>query len=543
MPKIKELTENFSDIQGNVIRGYGPKYASYCFYHIHPDATEDGKAWLQAILDEKPESEFEDLRVTTSQRWIKKNNLIQKPPFTLNIAITHRGLQALGLPDHVLATFPEEFRQGMRERAVTELGDEPKSKKEDATEEERKTPKKWEKAFLTNDIHILVIITAQNLEQRNRGVNCLNKLTARFPKVELLNIHLEGAALKEPRKGQEHFGYQDGISQPFIEGTDHLFKDKDPRPPHRGQGTPTENGGKWLSLKPGEFILGYEDEFGEVAQAPMHYGLRKNGTYLVLRKLSQDVPAFREFLATSAKKIWNKNDPQHKDLLAAKLMGRWKSGCPLVLQPKKDNQHLAKDPGKNNDFGYIHDKEGLSCPLGAHIRLTNPRDQLLPAPRDIYSESPETYYLNRHRIIRRGLPYGSPLPEGKVDTKQRGLIFLALNASIARQFEFVQKQWVNNGEGFGMDPNDRDPFIGSKDDGKAQFTVPGAHNPFVQNLQRFVTERGGEYFFYPGRNALEGIAKGRSVATQRSCPNMRPSTPCLRGSKEREQSKNWSGSG
>lgn len=509
MPRIDELKDNLSEIQGNVIRGYRPSFAKYLFFHIHDPAK--GKAWLQAILSK--------VKITYSQHW----GTGTKPLYTVNIAFSHSGLEALGLPPHVLTSFPEEFQEGMLDRAVKNLGDEPDGKPKD-----KKPPKNWEPGFKktkTKKIHALVIITAREKANWDDGIKKLKNLMKDggfHPKVELLkDLSIDGNSLPEQK---EHFGFADGISQPFMEGTDALFKDlpKSKRLPFPGQGTPIIRNtwnqlkqgeyvdGKdttWKHLKPGEFILGYEDEFGEVALSPKHYDLRKNGTYLVFRKLEQDVKAFRDFLKKTSGKIWNKTNAETENLLAAKLMGRWESGCPLELSDKKDDPTFDyKNPKENNDFLYSNDKDGLKCPLGAHIRRTNPRDQLLKLEKDWMQPGKNLYHLNRHRIIRRGLTYGEPYAERSHE--KRGLVFMAFNASISRQFEFLQEAWVNNGEFLGLDKTDRDPVIGKTHDTKTKLTVPGADFPFVNSLQRFVTERGGEYFFYPGRTALQKLATG-----------------------------------
>ena len=507
MPRIDELKDNLSEIQGNVIRGYRPSFAAYQFFHIHD--PEKGKAWLKAILDK--------IKITYSKPW-------GPPRFTVNIAFSHSGLKALGLPQHVLETFPKEFQEGMLKRAIRVLGDEP-----DGLPEDEKPPKRWEPGFKktkSKNIHALVIITAKVKANFDNGEKQFNKLMVDggfHANVELLkDISFYGNRLPEQK---EHFGFVDGISQPFLEGTEALYKDlpASKRPPFPGQGTPIIKStwahlkeseyidgvaARWKHLKPGEIILGYEDEFGEVALSPMHYDLRKNGTYLVLRKLAQDVKGFQDFLKNTSKKIWNKPTGEAENLLAAKLLGRWKSGCPLELSPDKDDPNFNyQKPKVNNDFLYNkNDKDGMKCPLGAHIRRTNPRDQMLEIEKDWMQPGKNLYHLNRHRIIRRGLPYGDSYVPGS--TVEHGLVFMALNASISRQFEFVQKAWVNNGEFLGLDGIDRDPIIGNKQDQKNKMTVPGADFPFVTSLQRFVTERGGEYFFYPGRTALQKLVTG-----------------------------------
>lgn len=508
MPPISELKDNLIDIQGNVLRGYRPGFATYHFYHVGD--LEQGRSWLKELLKQK-NGHLQDLKITTSEFWSNG----KKPPFTLNIAYSHLGLTALGLDENILATFPEDFREGMGKRAVAILGDEPKPKKrrKDQNTKDEDIPEHWNNHFLqkgaAEKIHILIMIAAETEDLQKKGVACFEQTVSKFDKVKFL-FALEGKRRPEPNHNKEHFGFTDGISQPFLEGTESLYGNKSAYP---GQGTPDQNG-KWKNLKPGEFILGYEDEFGEVAQVPSHYDLRKNGTYLVLRVLEEDVPAFRKFLKAAAKKLWpsayQKNRGRYEGLVAAKIIGRWPSGCPVIRSDAKDNSGIANDLQKNNNFLYKRDDpDGKKCPLGAHIRRTNPRDHLLLTSKDIFDEKENyEYHLNRHRIIRRGLPYGAEYRGGRGDRGGRGVIFMAFNSSIARQFEFLQSQWINSGEFLGLDKRDRDALLGKKDDINAKFTVPGAETPFVYDLQRFVTERGGEYFFYPGLTALRKISEG-----------------------------------
>jgi Dyp-type peroxidase family len=216
--------------------------------------------------------------------------------------------------------------------------------------------------------------------------------------------------------------------------------------------------------------------------------LGRNGSYLVYRKLYQDVAAFRQFLRKEAR------DPADEELLAAKLMGRWRSGAPLVLAPHADDPALADDPQRNSDFNYVNmDPNGLACPIGAHIRRANPRDSVHGA--------------NRNRLIRRGLPYGPPLPEGAPDDgADRGVAVLFGNASISRQFEFVQRVWLNERKFGGLD-NDKDPIAGDND---GCFDMTIQRRPFrrrISGLPRFVTVRGGGYFFAPGIAALRYLAQ------------------------------------
>ena len=524
MPTIEELKDNLEDIQGNVIRSYAAMFAQFRFYHIHN--TNQGKTWLGNILKKKT-GVLKHLRVTHSRSWTKE----KRPPFTVNIAFTHAGLRALGLAEELLNGFPDEFKEGMLPRAVPILGDEPT----ESTDDNPPTPKNWEELYLqkcdTDKIHALVIITANSEEEKKEGVKCLEKVEKDVREVKLLS-KLEGKRRPGDNKRKEHFGFTDGISQPYLEGSEEIFGG---RPAYAGQGTPdSEN--KWRNLKPGEFILGYEDEFGEVAQMPANYDLRKNGTYLAFRKLEQDVEGFEAYCTKTAKELWPSdfpNRPDHyKNLVKAKFMGRWPSGCPMTLSPESDDEALAHDVKRNNNFLYtqpfsytkndgtkehILDKDGTRCPLGSHIRRSNPRDHQMLAPKDIFDGTDSSqYHLNRHRIIRRGMTYGEEYTGASHDTKPRGIIFMAINSSISRQFEFIQQKWSNKDEHLGLDRTNRDPIIGQTHDGKAKFTVPGAENPFVDNLKTFVEEKGGEYFFYPGLSALQKLAADEGVPARPS---------------------------
>jgi len=217
----------------------------------------------------------------------------------------------------------------------------------------------------------------------------------------------------------------------------------------------------------------------------------RNGTYLVFRKLAQHVGLFRDFLTQNA-------PPGGQDLLAAKLVGRWASGAPLTLHP-------TRDPGiASNDFGYHKkDRNGFQCPIGAHIRRANPRDDLE------HDSQQSVLTVERHRILRRGVLYGPRLLEGKPDDGQpRGLLFICLNADIRRQFEFIQQTWLNNPKFAGLH-NDRDPIVGAnREPGQPP---KGRYEMIIQqetvrkrlrDLPRFVTMRGGGYFFLPGIKAL-----------------------------------------
>ena len=179
------------------------------------------------------------------------------------------------------------------------------------------------------------------------------------------------------------------------------------------------------------------------------------------------------------------------------MVGRWRSGAPLVLAPERDDPELGADADRNNRFSYEDDVNGFRCPFSAHIRRVNPRDAL----------KNEIVAVNLHHILRRGTNYGSPLPQGILedDGAERGGVFLLIGAHLRQQFEFVQSQWVTDGN-FINHAAEQDPIIGNNE-GDGIFTIP--KTPIrrrLQGLPRFVAVRGGEYCFMPGLRALKWLA-------------------------------------
>jgi Dyp-type peroxidase family len=444
-------------IQGFLVRGYRLPFARYLFLRI--DDVARAAAWIAEVTQD----------VLTAAPWS------QKPDSGVNIAFSYSGLRALALPDATLAGFPEEFRQGMAARAEL-LGDLGAS-----------APENWEGGLGTPAIHALVMISAMSdeaLEDHDRRLR--TSIEGSGGLAVLYDDH--GAALPD---NVEHFGYADGFAQPSIEGSG--------VPALPGQGAVVEGGG-WRPIRAGEFILGYPDEEGVLPLTPPPAELSTNGSFLVYRKLYQDVAAFRKQLSDAAGLY-----PGDEQLLAAKVVGRWRDGTPLDLSPERPDPLIATDESRNNAFSYGEDAAGLACPVGAHVRRANPRDSLPFAGK----------LVNRHRLVRRGIPYGEPLAPGAGDDgRDRGVIFMCLQASIARQFEFVQSQWLNSGNTFALG-QDQDVMLGPQDAAPpAKMTVPGTPPFFFGPLSRVVHTRGGEYFFVPGINGLQFLAAaaGRNAA-------------------------------
>ena len=415
-----------ADLQGNILCGYGRRYRHGLFLFLRVDDPQGARRWLEDRLCE----------VNTALPWN------EAPSHTLNVAFTFAGLRALGVPESVLEGFPEEFRQGMAERWLR-LGDTGPSH-----------PYCWMPAL--RGLHVLVTVTA-----REGSVRDTRRERLEADAVDAGLVVASALQTDVPSDESEHFGFRDGISQPSI---------RDPRagPWRRTESDPP--------IAPGEFVLGYEDEGGTVPAAPPELGI--NGSYMVVRKLEQDVEGFWEFIAAEAGP-----DPARREWLAAKMLGRWRDGTPLVLSPDAPRPERSEDLGWLNEFTYALDFDGFACPIGAHIRRTNPRDSI----------DREWRFSNRHRIIRRGMPYASD--------SERGLMFACYQASIERQFEFVQSQWCGNGNAFGLG-SDPDFIVGGPN---GKLTIQG-RPPTLVPMRRFVTTRGGDYFFAPGIGALRYIA-------------------------------------
>jgi Dyp-type peroxidase family len=458
-----DLKKNLHDIQDNVVAPILMRYGRHIFLKFLDGAQARG--WLRNMVE----------RVNARQEE-------RGTRFTVNIGFTYEGLKALGLSQRSLDSFPEAFRVGMRGRAhlVGDVGPH--------------APEHWEGGLGGPDIHAMALIRTDSDEGREAATRVLRDEMDATGGVEVRFVQDTMALAHENGIGSEgeHFGFADPISQPPIEGAD--------TPSYPGDGV-LQEGGTWRPLKPGEFLLGYEDETGPAGtQMPDPPELRRNGTYVVFRKLYQDVAAFRRYLATAAKSLYGSDDPYHQDLVAAKIMGRWRSGCPLDLSPEKDDPAIAADPQRRNNFTYKGDEGGLRCPLGSHLRRSNPRETPLK----------RATAVRRHRLLRRGVEYGPHLKGGALDDDgvDRGLINLFIQADIERQFEFVQKEWMKGGEFIGLDPNEQDPINGVGGDG-SQMLVPGANQPFLFDLPTFVRVKGGEYLFVPGLKALEGLIEQR----------------------------------
>lgn len=529
---------DLADIQGNVLTAYGRLgFPKGRFLLLHVARAEAGRAFLRRL---RPQ-------VTTALRWpstrkpYPAGTVYQKrPEVALNFGFTFRGLLALGVPIRTLRGMPDEFIDGMPARADI-LGD----------NHPRPISEQWDPVWLagTEDpdqrVHILLTLNAQMMPDGTAipaldevTQDILDLCTATEGGVRVLDGHRgddtrwqDLSALLQPgpdgtweASPREHFGFTDAIGDPVFEGQ---------VPPELmpaaviGQGKllPDQS---WAPLATGEFLLGHPDESQEIPGASMPLDFSRNGTFFAYRKLHQNVRAFHAWVATTAQsyaRVMEMPEDEARETLMAKMAGRWTDGTPVVLAPtwaekREFSAKLATMTPREQiraltDFTFRADPQGAKCPFGAHLRRSNTRDMLDPY---FSSDDPKKWMgsalNNRRRMLRRGLPYG-PADAETDDTREHGIVMLAGCASLFRQFEFVQQQWLQYGLDFNQG-SDVCPIIGNHggNHGRdSKFVIaadPGSGKPpfFATGMPQFVEVRGGDYFFIPSMTALRMIAQG-----------------------------------
>ncbi|MEM6759116.1 MAG: peroxidase [Pseudomonadota bacterium] len=552
---------NLDDIQGNVTRAYGRysfPFARYIFFHVPNETPENGRQFLDEIRK----------KVTTAKRWPDKAS---RPKVTTNVALTFPGLLALQLPVRTLQAFPDEYIEGMKQRAFI-LGDRDQNVTEEQAQKDdwdshwdpiwQKSRLKGTQGFGADDVHVMITLNAQSagemqldtphpaLEERTKWVFD----TAKACGVRHLTgvgrdgtqPYQEGSAVFKDIGGmrvptaKEHFGFTDGIGNPVFEGQ---LPDDIVDEAVIGRGKLMGNG--WEPLATGEFILGHPDESQELPPAAPPPEFMQNGTFFAFRKLHENVGSFDAVVKEEAERFARIMDVPFEEAvetLRAKMAGRWSDGVPLSVVPtytewiafgekmgwRGDDidplegfkKHLAYIGSKEaRDFRYADDMSGFKCPGGAHMRRMNTRDYLDPLNKGgidpANGDQPEnpnaTSALNkRRRILRRGLPYGASSDDNTDDTEQ-GVIMIIMGASLFRQFEFVQQQWIQYGLDFHQG-NNTCPMLGNHEH-HTRFTVPSdpksGKPPYVMNkLKTFVECRGGDYFFAPSMSALRMMSMG-----------------------------------
>ncbi|HEX6372762.1 MAG TPA: hypothetical protein VF006_27825 [Longimicrobium sp.] len=489
-----------ADVQGLVARSFnGLAHGDYVPVYLPADAAAS-RAWVAEMAGAVTPGDI-------------RSGDVMKAGAARSVGFTPQGLERLGMDQASLQTFACEFLEGMTtQHKQRVMGDDGPS-----------APENWTWGRPERPVHAMIFLFGNN---RERLQSLVDEETARAER--------HGATLGAPlgsimlNDDKEHFGFHDGIAQPRVDGF---------RKPDDGESdAPTE-----ASIPAGEIVLGYTNAYGQLPDSPtvpdtagaravlpqapadpddppgtpVRLDLGRNGSYVVFRQLEQHVKAFWSFMDAQAQ-----HDADRRKKLAAKMVGRWPNGAPLVRHP--DAEPPQFDRATANDFMYSGDWDdirGDKCPLGSHIRRTNPRDGMEPGP------AGSLLVADRHRLLRRGRAYGQPittsfdpaeiLASDKPDTG-RGLHFICFNTDLGRQFEFVQSTWVNSMKFDGL-YRDADPLIGSHEDPNDPKVAPEQVTTFteqrcpvrhqVHGLPRFVTTIGGAYFFMPGMRALRYLAR------------------------------------
>ncbi len=489
---------DFNDIQGLVRFGHG-KLTDCSFYLLNIREAAAACAWLAA-------AQITDA-VTRDEA----------PQTALQIAFTREGMQALGVAPDVLAGFSDEFLSGMigEDNRLRRLGDVGSN-----------DPRYWSWGGPERIPHLLVMLYARpgQLDGWTQTVKSL-QWTRAFDVLAFLPT--------SNTVGFEPFGFADGLSQPALDWP----RERNPQ----GDKLAYSN---LIAL--GEILLGYPNEYGRYTDRPLldptapsatllppaedvpqKRDLGRNGSYLVLRQLRQDVTGFWRFVDSQTNSA-----PQARQALAESMVGRRMKGNPLVPLSKDRIEGIAPPDTATNQFTFDSDGAGTKCPFGAHIRRANPRSaDMPPGTKGFFSWLLHTFGFGSkkfrddaiastrfHRLLRRGRQYGPPIPPEQVqqinypDNIERGLYFLALNANISRQFEFVQGAWVMSTK-FSAMTEESDPLLGNRS------AVPGC--PFTDTFSlpqesglrirltgvpQFVTVRGGAYFFLPSLSTIRYLA-------------------------------------
>ena len=460
---------DLNDIQGNVLRGVraglarhflleitDPKAASACLWSLTPDADDDG------------------LKVSTAAEWKEK-----RPEYFLNVGLTFAGLTALGLPEPLLKAFPAAFQRGPAAAGVpTTLGDD--------------DPSTWDFGNDPASEHVVVSLYTgyRDVVSQERLSDLTARLRDLFARYGLKEVGVQDAQAHPD--GEVHFGYKDGIAQPRVEGAPGR-QPADMQPASRA----------------GEFLLGrdYVNQYDGNFLGALPNALGDNGTFGALRKAEQDVFAFERFIREAGARA--NMDPE---LIAAKLMGRWRNGNPLTLWPDEPGAPKPTDEAPNAyDYAptaahraYYDDADGVRCPIGAHARRMNPRGALVMGK------------PHSRRIVRRGMPYGTPIdwkhfdPATPDDGVKRGLLGYFLCGDLESQFEFMLATWANSDFSTTGMRGTRDPIIGAQPPSGGAFIIrtEDGRDPIVlTGLPKWTSTKGSLYCFLPGVGGLRYLGR------------------------------------
>lgn len=509
-----------NDIQGNIIPGFNKDHQHFVFLRIRK--PKKAKLFLREILPRI--STMEEViafrRLYRSKRLLLGRHNTYLCSTWINIAFSHRAIELLASKADADALGDRSFRLGLAQRSPY-LGD-------PTAQSHAGTPRKWKVGGPKNEADILLIVASDHTSVLDELVDLL-KLRANAAALELL-FEQRGETLSGNLRGHEHFGFKDGVSQPGVRGKLSAAPGDYITPRYISAGDSRRlylaRPGQQL-VWPGQFLLGEqrqstEDQVNAAAAGSNFPTWARRGSYLVVRRLRQDVPAFYAFVWRGAAKV---GLTQQK--FAAMLVGRWPSGAPILRVPGGDNPALGDDDFANNHFifdddsrpsslnpipGYLGDTYPQApadflaqvCPHFAHIRKVHPRDAAtdMGKPADTFTRL----------ILRRGIPYGPQLlgvkhPKPKLVYQDRGLMFLCYGASIEDQFEFLQRRWSNSASQ--PNPAGFDPIIGQN--GRQGSRIRFIDFPTEAGVVRikvkdeWVTPTGGGYFFAPSISAIRDV--------------------------------------
>ncbi|KAJ5948638.1 hypothetical protein N7454_001945 [Penicillium verhagenii] len=454
---------NLDNIQGDIWPGLLKKYEQFFFFKISsPDAFQPS---LKRLLAAK--------KITTSNDALNNRKRIHdlkasKPgqlidSAAVNIAFTFNGMKKL-FPEANGGFKDDPFIKGMQG---------------DLVDEGRDRIQEWDDSFKNGGVEGVFFVCGTEEKVKETTAELAENYFNEAHGIKHI-ITIDGRQREGKMAKHEHFGFLDSISQPRLTNFDEKNQKGD---------------GNYQFIR---IILGHDGDMDNERKL-MHPDWATDGSYLVIRKYQQFVPEFNEYLKEESKKLHFTEDQ-----LAARLMGRWKSGCPVEVHPDEDNPAAAR----LNDFNYPTDSH-KNCPFASHMRKVKPRS--IVSDRDM------------NDIMRRGIPYGPEVEPNETKTKlDRGLMFTCYQSSISNGFQFLQRSWIN----LSTFPDEKWDYTGGENPGQdcivgqlvklpqkpkhyslTTAITNGKGEHATTSYKPFIQAHGGDYFFSPSISLLQKMTK------------------------------------
>ena len=471
------------NLQGNIIKGHGRDFTTHIFIEFKPDRIKTATRWIRSFAEEHLTSCKKQLE----ERTLFKEKNIGGGLFS-SFFLTASGYDTLGFKDFSVKLPDPGFLDGLKARQSETLDPDPDD---------------WEDGFNTV-IHAMILLADDDPTRMKESASDILDQLENFSEVK--NVEYGNVIRNENKDGIEHFGYVDGTSQPLflkdeIEAYEKLHRVSLLNPETKGEIIEYEKRNGFPLPDPGKTKFNPAAEIGLVLipdpYVPTNPDKPSYGSYFVFRKLEQNVKRFKVAEEEIGDALFpNEKDESKREIAGAYIIGRFEDGSPVVM----DDDDSVPYSGKFNNFDYSSDPSGGRCPHFAHIRKTNPRQDL------------DTTDHKSHIMARRGIPFGQQV-KGQDATEGVGLLFMSYQKSIEKQFEFIQKNWANT-ETFPTIappvPTGVDLIIGHphKNDDPRTYMFPdpyksGKFKPL--QMKQFVSMRGGEYFFAPSITFLKTI--------------------------------------